>query len=213
MLNRTQEDAGEERVTAKSKPMMNLVSRCNAWDPNVLASTASESQGKNKSESQNVPLRSSNEQQPRTGRLVMGVGSSNYSEWNIDDKWSSQEWKSGEMLGARTERPVDDKFVIDDDMDSDTATESNLSLRSRSSTNRVNDRLRKILDHSSKDAMQDIDKRSMVWRMFMSSTLEASVFMGKNYSEIPHSIKNTRKDLTLKQMFDISEKVDSGTIR
>ena len=27
MLKRTQEDVGEERVTAKSKPMMNLVSR------------------------------------------------------------------------------------------------------------------------------------------------------------------------------------------
>ena len=85
------------------------------------------------------------------------------------------------MLGARTVRPVHEKFVIDDDMDSDTATESNFSLKSRSFLNRVNYRLRKILDHSSKDAMQDIDKRSMIWRMFMSSTLEASVFMGKNY--------------------------------
>ena len=93
----------------------------------------------------------------------MGASSSNYSEWNIDDKWSSQEWKSGEMLGASTGRPVDDKFVIDDYMDSDTATESNLSLRSRSFLNRVNDRLRKILDYSPKDAMQDIDKRSMIW--------------------------------------------------
>ena len=37
---------------------------------------------------------------------LMGAGSSDYSERNIDDKWSSQEWKSGEMLGARTERPV-----------------------------------------------------------------------------------------------------------
>ena len=61
----------------------------------------------------------------------MGASSSNNSEWNIDDKWSSQEWKSGEMLGARMVRPVGgqestkeaDKFVIDDDdMDSDTAT-------------------------------------------------------------------------------------------
>ena len=42
---RTQEDAGEERVTAKSKPMMNLVLRYSARDPNVLASTASESPG------------------------------------------------------------------------------------------------------------------------------------------------------------------------
>ena len=43
----------------------------------------------------------------------------------------------------------------------------------------------------------------------MSSTLEASVFMGKNYSENLHSIKNT-EDLTMKQMFDISEKMIVG---
>ena len=55
---RTQEDAGEERVTAKSKPMMNLVSRYSVRDPNVLASTASESPGKTKYESQKVPLSS-----------------------------------------------------------------------------------------------------------------------------------------------------------
>ena len=41
----------------------------------------------------------------------------------------------------------------------------------------------------------------------MSSTLEASVFMGNNYSEILHSIKNTWKHLTLKQMFEISAKL------
>ena len=163
-----------------------------------------------------------NEQQPRTVRLMMGASSSDYSEWNIDEKWSSQEWKSGVMLGARTGRPVGgqqftqeiDKFVIkDDDMDSDTATESNISLKSQSFLRRVNDRVRKILDHSSTDATQDIDKRSLIWWMFMTSTLEASVFMGKNYSEHIHSVKNKENDLTLKQMFDISEKVDSRTIR
>ena len=41
----------------------------------------------------------------------------------------------------------------------------------------------------------------------MSSTMEASVFMGKNNSENLHSIKNTGNNLTLKQMFDISEKM------
>ena len=71
MSKRTQEDSGEERVTAKSKPMMNLVSRYSERNPDVLASTASESPGKTRSESQ-VPLSSWNEQQPRTGRLVMG---------------------------------------------------------------------------------------------------------------------------------------------
>ena len=97
MSKRTQEDAGEEWVTAKSKSMMNLVSRCSVRDPNVLASTASESPGETSSESQ-IPLSSWNEQQPRTVRPVMGAASSDYSEWNIDENWSSQEWKSGEML-------------------------------------------------------------------------------------------------------------------
>ena len=41
----------------------------------------------------------------------------------------------------------------------------------------------------------------------MSSTLEASVIKGKNYLENLNSIKNTGKDLTMKQMFDISEKL------
>ena len=40
----------------------------------------------------------------------------------------------------------------------------------------------------------------------MSSTVEASAFMEKNYSDNWHSIKNT-EDLTTKQMFDISEKL------
>ena len=41
----------------------------------------------------------------------------------------------------------------------------------------------------------------------MQPTLEASVFMGKNYLEILHSMKNTGKDLKMKQMFDICEKL------
>ena len=101
MSKRAPEDAGEERVTAKSKAMMNLVSRYSVMDPNVLASTASESRGKFNSESQDVPLSSLNEQQTRTGRPVMGASSSNYSEWNIGDKWSSQAWKSDENVGSK----------------------------------------------------------------------------------------------------------------
>ena len=93
--------------------------------------------GKTKSESQNVPLSSLNVQQTGTERPVMGAGSSDYSEWNIDEKWSSQEWKSGDTFGARTGRPMDEKFVIDIDMDSDTAAESDFSLKSRSFLNRV----------------------------------------------------------------------------
>ena len=69
MSKRTQKDSGEERVTAKSKPMMNLVSRCSERTPDVLASTASERPEKTRYESQ-LPLSSWNEQHLRTGRLV-----------------------------------------------------------------------------------------------------------------------------------------------
>ena len=101
-----------------------------------------------------------------------------------------------------------DRFIVDDDdMDSDTVAESDMSLISRSFLIRVTDRVRKTQDQSSKDATQDINKHSLMWGMFMSSTLEASVFMVKNYSDNLLSIKNTGKDFTMKQMFDISEKL------
>ena len=119
-------------------------------------------------------------------------------------------WKPGEMSNTSTGRLVDDKLVIDDDMDSDNATESNFSLRSRSFLNRVNDRFRKMLDRSPEDAMQDIDERSMIWGMFMSSTVEASAFMGKNYSDNLHSIKIQGK-YHFKDARDIG-KVEIGTI-
>ena len=54
MSKRTQKDAGEEGVTAKSKPMMNLVSRCSERNRDVLASSASESPGKNSCERSNT---------------------------------------------------------------------------------------------------------------------------------------------------------------
>ena len=127
------------------------------------------------------------------GKPVFLASSSNSSEWNNDDKWSSQVWKSGEMSKTSTGKPVSNNLVIDTDMGSATAAESDLSLNSRSFLSRVNDRLRKMLNRSPEDSTQDIDKRSRIWRMFMSSTLEASVFMGKNYSDNLHSIKHTGK--------------------
>ena len=125
-------------------------------------------------------------------------------------------------MEVRTGRPVNeqppglftehtDRFIVDDDdMDSNTVAESDMSQKSRSFLHRVNDRVRKMLDQSSKDATQDSNKHFLIWGMFMSSTLQASVFMGKNYSKIFNFIKNTGKDLTMKQMFDISEKLIAG---
>ena len=41
MSKRTQKDSGEERVTAKSKPMMNLVSRCSERNPDASIASGS----------------------------------------------------------------------------------------------------------------------------------------------------------------------------
>ena len=71
------------------------------------------------------------------------------------------------MSNTSSGRPVDDKLVIDVDVDSDTAAASDLSLKSRSFLNRLNDRLRKMMDRSPEDSMQDIDKRSMIWVIFL----------------------------------------------
>ena len=153
MSKRTQKDAGEERVTAKSKPMMNLVSRCSVRDPNVLASTASESPVKTRYESQ-ILLSSRIEKYDRTGRLVLDAYSSSYSERNADENRSSQECKSDEFMEVGTLRPVSfaqhtDRFIVEiDDMDSDTVAESDMSLKCRSFLHRVNDRVRKMQDQA-----------------------------------------------------------------
>ena len=47
MSKRTQKESGEERVTPKSRPMMNLIARSNERAPSALSSTASEGPGEN----------------------------------------------------------------------------------------------------------------------------------------------------------------------
>ena len=86
-----------------------------------------------------------------------------------------------------------------------TKTELDLSVESRSFVNRVNDQVRKRQKRIS-NVIRDGEKHSMIWRMFMTVTMESAVFMGKSYLNNCHSIVNTT-DLTLKQMFDISTKL------
>ena len=99
----------------------------------------------------------------------------------------------------RTGRPVvfaqhTDRFIVENDkMNSYTEAESEMSLESRSFLHRVNDQVRKRQNQSSKDAPKDSDKHSVICGMFMSSTLQASLLMGKNYSENVHSIKKKQK--------------------
>ena len=70
----------------------------------------------------------------------------------------------------------------------------------------MNDQVRKSQKRSSMNVIEDGKEHSLIWEMFMSLSLEAAVFMGMNYSDNWHSIKNT-KDLTIQRMFEISAKL------
>ena len=228
MAKRAQQDSGEGRVTAKSRPMMNLTAKM----PSIVSSSTSN------------PGRSSyGYQDPekhflddRTGKPVE-TSRSDYSQEDYGRSWSSQEWKSGpaehdrsgkpegiswdalqkvdphreepllgrnahsarygELIHDRTGKPVSmhrqeqayfEKFVMGSD-----ATEF---------VNKVKDQVRNRQKRMSSIA-ESCNEHSMIWGMFMATTLTAATFMGKNFSTIQSVVKN-HESLTLKQMFDVT---------
>ena len=71
--------------------------------------------------------------------------------------------------------------------------------------NKVKDQVRKRQKRMSNVADSG-EEHSIIWGMFMATTLNAATFMGKNFMDNQNSIMNST-DLTLKQMFDITAKV------
>ena len=102
-------------------------------------------------------------------------------------------------------------------MDSYTEAESDLLLGSTSFLHRVNDRVRKRQYQSSKDATKDSDNHSVMWTMFMfrhnkhlyswERITWKFYIPSKNTLKDLKIINNTGNNLTVKQMFDISEKL------
>ena len=79
-----QQDSGEERVTAKSRPMMSLIARA----PSTLSSSASESPVKKSNGSQS-PWSAKAEKNDGTRQPVVDrdVYSARYSRWDDDKAW------------------------------------------------------------------------------------------------------------------------------
>ena len=117
MAKRSQQDSGEERVAAKSRPMMNLVART----PSLVSSSTSVSPVKRYYGSQD-PW-SSIAKEDRSGRPDKGTdlfeasdhyfhepfmesfSSTNFSKLDDERAWSSQEWKAEIMTYERSGRP------------------------------------------------------------------------------------------------------------
>ena len=68
--------------------------------------------------------------------------------------------------------------------------------------NKVKDQVRNRQKRMSNIA-ESCDEHSIIWGMFMATTLNAATFMGKNFSTIQSVVKN-HESLTLKQMFDVT---------
>ena len=112
------DDSGEERVTAKSRPMMSLIARV----PSNVSSSTSVSPGKRSYGNQN-PWSTIAEKEEGSGRPDIGIdrlkasdhyyheqfmesfSSASYSKWDYDRVWSSQEWKTDTEKYERPVRP------------------------------------------------------------------------------------------------------------
>ena len=98
MAKRIQQESGEERVTAKSRPMMNLPARM----PSVVSSSTSSSPGKRCYGHQN-PWKSV-VADDRSGQLDK-LSSAGYSKLDYDRSWSSQKWESEVTTHDRSGQP------------------------------------------------------------------------------------------------------------
>ena len=117
MAKRIQQDSGEERVTAKSRPMMNLIART----PSNVSSSTSVSPGKRSYGNQDLWKSVAGED--RSGQpgketdlyeasdhyyheqSMESFSSTDYSKLDYDRAWSSQEWKAEATTYDRSGRP------------------------------------------------------------------------------------------------------------
>ena len=235
MAKRIQQESGEERVTAKSRLMMNLTARM----PSVVSSSTSSN-----------PVRTSYGYQD-PGKSVASDDRSGepekpsppgYSKEDYGQSWSSQEWKSGAAAHDRSGKPEKtsrdmmqqvvphreeplldgnahsvrygeiihdgsgqpDSANYQEEADSETFV---MGSDAAEFVNKVKDQVRNRQKRMSNVADSG-EEHLIIWCMFLAATMNAATFMGKNFMDNENSIKNST-DLTLKKMFDISEKLVS----
>ena len=97
MAKRAQQESGEGRVTAKSRPMMNLTART----PSFVSSSASSNPGRTSYGYQDPERHVLDD---RTGQPVE-MSRSDYLQQDYGVSWSSQEWKSGDGEHDRSGKP------------------------------------------------------------------------------------------------------------
>ena len=179
MAKRSQQDSGEERVTAKSELVMNLIART----PSFVSSSTSVSPVKRYYGKQD-PWKATTYDRSRrpdktSWRMVRQVRP-DHEEILLDG--TAQSVRYGEPLRDRSGQPDNlnsqeaansQNFIMGRD-----TTELELSVESRSFVNQVNDQVRKRQKRISNVAAEG-EEHSIIWGMFMAVTMNSATFMGK----------------------------------
>ena len=199
MAKRIQQESGEERVTAKSRPMMNLTARM----PTVVSSSTSSS-----------PVKTWYEYQDPGKSVVVDdrSGKPDKTSWNAVQQichhgnalldGNAHSVRYGEIIHDGSGQP--DSANYQEEADSETFV---MGSDAAEFVNKVKDQVRKRQKRMSNVADSG-EEHSIIWGMFMAATMNAATFMGKNFMDNENAIKNST-DLTLKKMFEISEKLVS----
>ena len=200
MAKRAQQESGEERVTAKSRPMMNLSERM----PSVVSSPSS-NPGRTSHGYQDLGKSVSSDD--RMGKLVE-TSRSDYLHEDYDRSWSSQEWKSGaaehdrsgklevnsgdslQKVDPHREEPLlgrnahsarygetihdrTEKLVSENLQEQDHFEKFVMGSDATEFVNQVRDQVR-IRQKRMSSIAESGDEHSIIWRMFMATTLNAA---------------------------------------
>ena len=230
MAKRAQQGSGEERVTAKSRPMMNLTARM----PSVVSSSTSSNPGRTSYGYQDPGKSDASDDRSVTPEKPSPPGK---PKEDYGQSWSSQEWKSGaaehdpsgkpektswdilQKVAPHREEPLlggnvhSARYGATIHDGSGQPVSENLQEQAYSENfvmgsdatefvNQVRDQVRNREKRMSNIA-ESGEEHSIILGMFMVATMNAATFMGKNFSTIESFVKNF-EDLTLKQMFDVT---------
>ena len=217
MAKRAQQGSGEERVTAKSRAMMNLTARM----PSVVSSSTSSNPGRTSYGYQDPGKSVASDDRSGKPEKPSPPG---YSKEDYGQSWSSQEWKSGAAEHDRSGKPETTSWDIlqkvaphreepllggnahsarygetihDGSGKPETVNhqeEANSEIFVMGSdppefVDKVKDQVRNRQKRMSNVA-ESGEEHSIIWGMFMAATLNAATFMGKNFSTIQSFVKN-----------------------
>ena len=231
MAKRAQQESGEDRVTAKSRPMMNLTARI----PSVVSSSTSSNPGRTSYGYQDLGnlLRWT-----RSGKLDR-LSPAGYSKEDYGQFWSSQEWKSGAAAHDRSGKPEKTSWdmmqqvrphreepLLDGNAHSirygemihdgsrkldivnyqEGADSETFVMGSDAAeiVNKVKDQVRSRQKRMSNVADSG-EEHSIIWGTFMAATTNAATFMGKNFQDNQNSIMNTTDLITSKLVSEQEE--------